>query len=43
MQMMVEAYGKAMKESLFVEGQLMLRTAEHVIRRLARPFKFVPK
>ena len=43
MQMIVEAYGKAMKARLFVEGQLMLRTAKHVRRRLARPSKFVPK
>ena len=43
MQRMMEAYGKAMKEIVFTEGQSVLRIANHVRRGLASPSKFSPK
>lgn len=42
-QKMAEAYGKTIRERVFVEGQLVLRTSDYVRRRLAGPFKFSPK
>lgn len=40
---MAEAYGKTIRERVFVEGQLVLRTSDYVRRRLAGPLKFSPK
>ena len=40
---MVEAYKKAMKERVFAEGQLVLRTVEHVRRGMVGPSKFKQK
>ena len=40
---MIEAYGRTIKERLFTEGQLMLRTADHVRQGMAGPSKFSPK
>ena len=42
-QKMTEAYGKPTKERVFVEGQLVLRMADHVKRGMAGPSKFSPK
>ena len=42
-QRMVEAYVKTMKKRLFAEGELVLRTVEHIWRGLAGPSKFLPK
>ena len=42
-QRVTEAYGKTIKERVFTEGQLVLRTAKHVRRGIARPSKFSPK
>ena len=40
---MIEAYGKTTKERVFVEGQLVLKMANHIRRGMAGPFKFSPK
>lgn len=40
---MSEAYGKTIKERVFAEGKLVLRTVDHVTRGLIGPFKFSPK
>ena len=40
---MTEAYGRTMKERMFIEVQLILRTADHVRQGMARPSKFSPK
>ena len=40
---MTEAYGRTMKERMFIEGQLMLRIANHVRQGMAGPSKFSPK
>ena len=42
-QRMIEAYGRTIKEKVFVEDQLVLRTPDHVQRGLAGPSKFSPK
>ena len=40
---MTKAYGKTTKEKVFAEGQLVLKTADHVRRCMVGPFKFSPK
>ena len=40
---MTEAYGRTMKERMFIEVQLILRIADHVRQGMARPSKFSPK
>ena len=40
---MAKAYAQIVHPRAFTEGQLMLRTAEHVKRNLPRPSKFAPK
>ena len=40
---MTETYGRTIKERMFMEGQLVLRTADHVKRGMAGPSKFSPK
>ena len=40
---MTKAYGKTTKERVFAEGQLVLKTANHVKRGMAGPSKFSPK
>ena len=40
---MTRAYAQAVCLRAFTEGQLVLRTAEHVIRNLPGPSKFTPK
>ena len=40
---MTEAYGRTIKEKVFVKGQLVLRTLDHVKRGLAGLSKFSPK
>ena len=42
-QKITEAYGKTIKERIFMEGQLVLRTIDHVRRGLAGLSKFSPK
>ena len=42
-QRMTEAYGRMTKERVFVEGQLVLKVANHIKRGMARPSKFSPK
>ena len=42
-QKMMEAYGQMTKERVFVEGQLVLKTADHVRQGMVRPSKFSPK
>ena len=42
-QRMTEAYGRMIKETMFTERQLMLRTADHVRRGMVGPSKFSPK
>ena len=42
-QRMTRAYVQAVHPRAFTEGQLVLRTAEHVRRNLPRPSKFAPK
>ena len=42
-QRMTKAYAQAVRPRAFTEGQLVLRTAEHVRRNLPRPSKFAPK
>ena len=42
-QRMTEAYGRTIKEKVFVEDKLVLRTPDHVKRGLAGPSKFSPK
>ena len=40
---MAKAYAQAVHPRAFIEGQLVLRRAEHVTRNLSRPSKFAPK
>ena len=40
---MTRAYAQAICPRAFTEGQLVLRTAEHVIRNLPGPSKFASK
>jgi len=40
---MTKAYERTIKERVFMEGQQVLRTTDHVRRGLARPSKFSPK
>ena len=42
-QRMTRAYAQAVRPSAFTEGQLVLRTAEHVRKNLPGPSKFAPK
>lgn len=42
-QKMTKAYGKTIKERIFIEGQIVLRTTDHVRRGLTGPFKFLSK
>ena len=42
-QKMIETYGGMTKERVFVEGELVLKTTDHVRRSMARPSKFSPK
>ena len=42
-QKITEAYGRMTKERVFVEGQLVLKVADYVRRRMAGPSKFAPK
>ena len=42
-QRMTKAYGRTIKEKVFVEDKLVLRTPDHVKRGLAGPSKFSPK
>ena len=42
-QRMTRAYAQAIHLRAFTEGQLVLRTAEHVRRNLSGPSKFAPK
>ncbi|XP_075654934.1 uncharacterized protein LOC142625117 [Castanea sativa] len=42
-QRMTRAYVQAVRPRAFTEGQLVLRTTEHVRRNLPRPSKFSPK
>ena len=42
-QRMTKAYAQAVRPRAFIEGQLVLRMAEHVRRNLPRPSKFAPK
>ena len=40
---MTKAYAQAVHLRAFTEGQLVLRTAEHIRRNLPGPSKFAPK
>ena len=42
-QRMAKAYAQAVHPRAFTEGQLVLRTTEHVRRNLPEPSKFAPK
>ena len=42
-QRMVKAYARTVHPRAFTEGQLVLRTAEHVRKNLLGPSKFSPK
>ena len=42
-QKMTEAYDRMTKESVFVEGQLVLKVANYVRRGMVGPSKFAPK
>ena len=42
-QRMTRAYAQVVHLRAFTEGQLVLRTAEHVRRNLSGPSKFAPK
>ena len=42
-QQMTEAYSRMTKEKVFAEGQLVLKVADYVRRRMAGPSKFAPK
>ena len=42
-QKMTEAYGRMTKESVFAEGQLVLKVTDYVRRGMAGPSKFAPK
>ena len=39
---MTRAYAQAVRPRMFIEGQLVLRIAEHVRRNLPGPSKFSP-
>ena len=41
-QRMANAYNKVMKARTFVNGQMVLKAADHVRRNLSTPSKFVP-
>jgi len=40
---MTETYGKTTKERVFAEGQLVLKTVDHVRQGMVGPSKFSPK
>ena len=40
---MVKAYGQIVHQRAFIEGQLVLRAAEHVRKNVSGPSKFAPK
>ena len=40
---MAEAYGQTVHPRTFLEGQLVLRAAEHVRKNVLGPSKFAPK
>ena len=40
---MTKAYGRMTKERVFMEGQLMLKVADYVMRGMTGPSKFAPK
>ena len=40
---MTEAYGRTTKDRVFVEGQLVLKTTDHIRQGRAGPSKFSPK
>ena len=40
---MTKAYGRTTKEMVFAEGQLVLKTANHVRQGMVGPSKFSPK
>ena len=42
-QRMTETYGRTTKERVFVKGQLVLKTADHVRWGMTKPSKFSPK
>ena len=42
-QRMVKAYGQTVHPRAFIEGQPVLRAAEHVRKNVPRPSKFAPK
>ena len=42
-QRMMKAYGRMIRESVFLEGQLVLKATDHVKRGLAGLSKFSPK
>lgn len=42
-QRMTEVYRETIKERVFLEGQLVLRTTDHVRRGVVGPSKFSPK
>jgi len=40
---MTKAYGRTIKERMFMQGQHVLRIADHVKRGMVGPSKFSPK
>ena len=42
-QRMIEAYGKMIRERVFLEGQLVLKARDYVRRGMTGPSKFSPK
>ena len=40
---MAEVYGRMTRERVFSEGQLVLKTVDHVRQSMPGPFKFSPK
>ena len=42
-QRMNEAYVKKIRERMFTEGHLVLRTTDHIRRGMVGPYKFLPK
>ena len=42
-QRMTETYGRTTKERVFAEGQLVLKTTDHVRQGMTEPCKFSPK
>ena len=39
-QRIAEAYGRMTREKVFLEGQLLLKAADHIRRGMTKPFKF---